>query len=214
MMQNGPDEATPYLIESIDKNPDRHEAVVECLGAHTITILECDLLGLEEGMVLSEEQFDALIHAEQWLSCIQKALSYLDYGDCSKRRMVEKLRKTHELSICREVTDYLEEKGYINDLALAERYAENYYSVRGYGPMRIKQELYGKGFPKAVIEQVMDAYAGLDYSETVRELLLKKYGEEQLKDPAVRRKASAWMSRQGYSWSMISDVLQSFSYMD
>lgn len=214
MIPEGLDTPAGYRILSVSKNPDRHEAVIECCGNHTITILECEKNGYEEGMVLSEEQYGNLLHAENWLSCIQKALSYLDYGDSSKRRMTEKLRKHFDIQICLEVVDYLEEKGYINDLALAERYAENYYSVRGYGPMRIKQELFGKGFSVPVIEEVMASYSALDYTETIRDLLLKKYGQDQLADAAVRRKASNWLARQGFTWSMVSEAFQSLSFYD
>ena len=200
-----------FLITSIVQNPDRHEAVVECAGRHTITILACERMHLEEGMSLSEEAFDALIHEEKWLSCIQKALTYLDYGDVSKKRMVEKLHKHFDRDICLEVTDYLEEKGYINDLALAERYAENYYLVRKYGPLRIKQELYGKGFPSEVINQVMESYQDIDYTECIWDLIESHYPNLNYKDPAAVRKVSSWLARLGYPWYMVSDVIQHFS---
>ena len=199
-----------YVVLSIRKDPDRHEAVVDCLGPHRITILECDRMDLQEGQTLTELQFDRLIHAEQWLACIQKALSHLDYGDFSKRRMIEKLRRSFSPEISTEVADYLELKGYINDFELAERYAENYYEVRGYGPLRLKKELYGKGFGTEVIVRVLEPYLQMDHSEKISGLLSKKYSEEELKDPAVLRKASAWLARCGYTWSDISNVLDSF----
>ena len=199
-----------YLVSAISRDEERHEAVVECCGRHRITILECDRMDLQEGKVLSEDQFDRLIHAEQWLSCIQKALTHLDYGDLSRRRMIEKLRRVFPADLSTEVADYLVEKGYIDDLSLARRYAENYYEVRGYGPLKIKSELFGKGFDSQVIGKVITPYVRMDHSERITNLLLKKYDEENLKDPAVAKKASAWLSRYGYTWSDISQVLDAF----
>ena len=199
-----------YLIRSIFKDPQRHEAVVDCAGKHRITIVECDRMSLEEGQTLSEEQFEHLLRAETWLSCIQQALTHLDYGDLSKRRMIEKLRRKFDADIASEVADYLEEKGYINDFELAKRYAENYFLVRHYGPLRVKRELYQKGFSLSDIERVLELYADHDYSEVIWDLVLDHFPEANLKDPAVKRKISSWLFRLGYSWDDIGDVLNSF----
>lgn len=197
-----------YPVERVDRSDERHEAFVYCAGRHRITISDCDRLGLEAGAILDEDGFALLLEAEQRLACVQKALSLLEYGDLSKRRMIEKLRMKFSPELAAETADLLEERGYLNDSALAKRYAENYYEVRAYGPMRIKQELYRKGFSMDVIEEALESYRTEDHREKITQLLLGKYSSEQLSDPAVRQKANAWLSRQGYSWSEISDVLQ------
>ncbi|MBP5231689.1 MAG: RecX family transcriptional regulator [Clostridia bacterium] len=199
-----------YPVLSVDLYPDRHEAVVDCAGKHRITIVACEQLGITEGMTLTEDEFERLVHAEQWLACIQKALSHLDYGDCSKRRLSEKLKRFFEPEMVAEVVDYLAEKGYLNDLGLAERYAGNYYDVRNYGPMRIRKELFGKGFDGEVVSKVTERYFKMDHTEKVVELIRKKYADADFKDPAAARKASAWLYSLGYSWSDISQVLDSF----
>ena len=197
-----------YPVERVDRSEEKHEAIVICAGRHRITIHDCDKLGLKPGMTLDEDGFALLIEAEQRLACVQKALSLLEYGDLSKRRMIEKLRTRFPASLAVETADLLEERGYLDDLRLAKRYAENYDELRSYGPMRIKEELYRKGFSADVIEEALRPYRNAEHRDRIREMLLKKYSEEQLSDPAVRQKANAWLSRQGYTWSEISDVLQ------
>lgn len=205
-----------YTVERLFREEDRHEALVESRPQaggkperFRITLMDCDLLGLEVGMVLSEEAYALLCDAQLRLACVQKALTFLDYGDLSRKKLIEKLRRTFPPELCEQTAARLEERGYLDDLRLAERYAESYYENRSYGPMRIRQELYGKGFSREVIQQVVEPYQELDHREKIAELLEKKYTRETLSDPAVRRKASDWLRRNGYGWSEISDVLNS-----
>lgn len=208
-----------YIVERLFRDEEKHEALVDCRpeGIATdaakperfrITLADCDLLGLEAGVTLSEEAYEQLCGAQDRLACVQKAFVYLSYGDLSRKRLIEKLRRTFPPELCEQTADRLEERGYLDDLRLAERYAESYYEIRSYGPMRIRQELYGKGFSREVIEQVMEPYSELDHREKIAELLEKRFPRETLSDPAVRRKATDWLRRHGYGWSEISDVLR------
>ena len=209
-----------YTVVRLFRDEERHEALVDCapesiasdVGGKPerfrVTLVDCDLLELELGATLSEEAYARLCDAQDRLACVQKALTFLDYGDLSRKRLVEKLRRTFPPALCEQTADRLEERGYLNDARLAERYAESYYEIRSYGPMRIRQELYGKGFSREVIEQVMESYQELDHREKVAALLEKKYSREMLSDPAVRRKASDWLRRNGYGWTEISEVLR------
>lgn len=204
-----------YTVERLFRDEEKHEALVDCKPEQSgkperfrVTLVDCDLLGLEVGMTLSEEAYALLCDAQARLACVQKAFTFLSYGDLSRRRLIEKLRRTFPPELCEETAARLEERGYLNDLRLAERYAESYYEIRSYGPMRIRQELYGKGFSHEVIEQALEPYLALDHREKISELLKKKFPEGALSDPAVRRKASDWLCRTGYGWSEISDVLR------
>lgn len=199
-----------HTIEKILRDDDRHETLVFCEGhQYRITIVDCNRLSLEEGINLSDESLEELCKCEMRLACIQKAFTHLSYGDMSKKRLTEKLRRSFDKELSAEIADLLEERGYLDDFRLAQRYADSYYEIRSYGPMRIKQELYGKGFSADVIERVMEHYHGLDHREKIAELLHTKYTPECLDNPDVKRKAVAWLNRLGYSWSDVSDVLNS-----
>lgn len=204
-----------YTVERLFRDEERHEALVDCRPEQggkserfRITLADCDLLELNAGAVLSEELYALLCDAQERLACVQKAFVFLSYGDLSRKRLIEKLRRSFPPELCEQTADRLEERGYLDDLRLAERYAESYYEIRSYGPMRIRQELYGKGFSREVIEQALEPYQELDHREKIAELLEKKYPREVLSDPAVRRKASDWLRRNGYGWTEISEVLR------
>ncbi len=197
-----------YVVEKLLRDEEQHEALVYCAGNRfRITLVDCELLSIDQGTVLTEEAYEQLLAADMRLACIQKAFSFLSYGDLSKKRLTEKLRRSFPKELCEETVDLLESRGYLNDLRLAGRYAENYYVLRSYGPMRIKQELYGKGFPIDVIEQTLEPYFFADHREKIVELIEKKYARETLSDAAVRRKVSVYLNRYGYAWSEIADVL-------
>ena len=201
------------ILEKLLVDEERKEATVHCAGSRfRITLYDCNRLCLEQGMDVSDELLEELQAAESRLSCIQKAFAHLAYGDLSKKRLYEKLRRHFEAPLCKETVDLFEERGYLNDLRLAERYADNYYSLRSYGPMRIKQELYGKGFTAEVIDTVLEPYRSMDHREKITELLEQKFRGASLEDPAIKKKAAAWLNRQGYGWSDVSDVLNDYQY--
>jgi SOS response regulatory protein OraA/RecX len=50
----------------------------------------------------------------------------------------------------------------------------------------------------------------MDHREKVTELLQQKFRGASFDDPAVKKKASAWLNRQGYGWSDISDVFNDY----
>ena len=199
------------LIDKVTLDESRHEASIRCNGtSHRITAYDCNRLSLEDGLEVNEELLDEILQSETRLSCIQKAFSYLSYGDQSKKRLYEKLHRTFPSTLCAEVVALMEERGYIDDLRLAERYADNYYSIRSYGPLRIKQELRGKGFTYDTIETVLEPYETLDHSDKIQMLLSQKFLHVRADDYSARKKAVAWLNRQGYSWSDMSETLNSF----
>ena len=199
------------IIKKISVDESRHEAIVFCdSSSYRITEYDCIRLSLAQGMELSEELLAEVQQSEMRLSCIQKAFSYLSYGDQSKKRLYEKLHRAFPAELCKEVVELMEERGYINDLRLADRYADNYYSLRSYGPLRIKQELHGKGFTYATIETVVEPYTALDHSEKIMELLGHKFSRISSADYTAKKKAVAWLNRQGYSWSDMSEAINMF----
>lgn len=199
------------VLEKLLVDEERKEATVYCAGERfRITLYDCNRLELEQGMDVSEDLLEQLQAADSRLSCIQKAFSHLAYGDLSKKKLLEKLRRHYKPDLCRETVDLLEERGYLNDLRLAERYADNYYSLRSYGPMRIKQELYGKGFSAEVIDAVLEPYRSMEHRDKIRELLEQKFHTSSIEDPVAKKKAAAWLNRQGYGWSEISDVFNDY----
>lgn len=204
-----------YIVERLKVAEARHEvtAVLRPEGGGTaetvrLTVPDCEALGLAEGAVLSEESRDAVLEAAEKLACVQKALSLLSYGDYSSRRLTEKLRRHFPPEVCARTVALLKERGYVDDDRLAARYAKCYARIRCYGPARIRQELFGKGFSADVIARAVEPYAEEDHGERIAELLERKFPSADFSDPVVRRKASDFLRRSGYGWEEISSYFR------
>ena len=127
-----------------------------------------------------------------------------------------------------EITEHLRRKGYSPALATltlrklrASRYAgdESFardwtrlrVDGRGYGPLRIQQDLRDKGVDESLILDILKETFGAGHeSERARQALEKQFRREKLDDPRVLRRAAAFLQRRGYSETVIIDVLRQY----
>ena len=93
---------------------------------------------------------------------------------------------------------YIDDESFARDWALAR--AEN----RGYGPIRIEQELRTKGVSQSLIREITGAIFGSgDEEKNARALLEKKFRGVDLRDPKTLRRAGAFLERRGYRSAVI-----------
>ena len=199
-----------YIIEKILLDTENHEASIVCSGnRYLITQVDFEDLGIDEGETLDEELFERLYEADNKLTCIKKAFTYLSYGDMSARKLSDKLRTKFDKHIVSVVIELLKSHGYIDDAALAERFAKSFYDFKHWGPGRIKSDLYARGFSKEDIDVSCAFLDELDHREQILELVYKKFGREADAINEQKQKVNAYLYRMGYSYSDISDVLNS-----
>lgn len=199
-----------YIIEKVLLDSKNHEAGVVCSGASfRITQADFEHLGIFEGETLDEEAFAQLCEADSKLSCIKKAFSYLSYSDMPAKKLADKLRAKFEKHIVDAVIELLKARGYLNDSLLARKYAQNFYEIKRWGPNRIKSELYAKGFAKEDIDASCAFMEELDHREKMRALVVEKFGGDAEAVSGQKQKVSAYLYRMGYSYSDITDVLNS-----
>jgi regulatory protein len=199
-----------YIIEKILLDSEKHEASIVCSGSsYLITQADYEDLGISEGDSLDEESFERLCEADTKLSCIKKAFTYLSYGDMSARKLSDKLRIKFDKHIVGEVIELLKNHGYIDDAMLAEKFAKSFYDFKHWGPGRIKSDLYARGFSKEDIDSSCAFLDKLDHREQILLLVYKKFGRDAEAINEQKQKVSAYLYRMGYSYSDISDVLNS-----
>ena len=103
-----------------------------------------------------------------------------------------------------KVLDRLLEKGYLDDAKFARFYVENRHQRQGISPRRLEQELRKKGLSSELIAEAL-ASSPRDESAELEKLIRKKrarYSDDKLK---------AYLLRQGFSYSAISDALEAYS---
>lgn len=132
------------------------EGVVE-VGFYYI---ECD-----EKNMLAEADLRTLRH---------KAIQLLARRDHARLELKTKLRKySTDLKAIQTILDELVERDYLND----QRFGASYIRIRaekGYGPIRIEQELYERGLTEHDAACAFDL-AAIDWFELIQKVFNKKY---------------------------------------
>ncbi len=200
-----------YLITDIRRNDDSNEAFVYCEGQrYHITVHDLELIGIEEGDNIGDDEIELLSEAHERLSCIKKAFDYLSYGDLSEKQLRDKLSRKFPKELATDVACLFVERGYVNDARLAERYAETFYEFKNMGLTRIKNELYKRGISREDIENAIAKYEYEDQSERIEEFVRKKYDVSKLNDIKYRQKVYAGALRAGFSGTDVGDFLRNF----
>ncbi len=104
----------------------------------------------------------------------------------------------------------LKNKGLINDLEFARSWVEARLKKKG---MRvILQELYQKGIDKEIIEEVVSGLVTVDSEEKTAQGLLEKKIRvwENLPPLKFRKKASDFLMRRGFQYSLVREVIENF----
>ena len=134
------------------------------------------------------------------------AMDLLSRREHSRKELFGKLRSRAESVDCLEgVLDQLEEDRLLSD----ERFVESFVRSRigrGYGPVRIRQELQQKGVEREVTYLALDA-AEVDWCELARDSRQRKFGEAAPVDNRDRAKQMRYLQYRGFDGDAIRAAL-------
>ena len=163
---------------------------------------------LYAGKELSEGEAEALTQAARRSGLRQKALNLLTSKPMSRRELEQKLRSWEAgEEEAAAIADRMEELGFLNDAAYAAQVVR-YYSAKGYGERKLRDELYRRGIPRELWDEALEGAA--DPSAAIEEFLRKKWRGTLPDDPRELKKASDALARRGYSWSDIVEGLRRY----
>jgi regulatory protein len=98
---------------------------------------------------------------------------------------------------------------YLNDETFARNWARSRAETRGYGPIKIEQDLRGKGIGQDLIRAVLrETFGQLNESAKAKSLLEKRFKGSRFDDPKMLRRAVGFLQRRGYSSGVIFDLLK------
>lgn len=133
------------------------------------------------------------------------AMDLLARREHSQRELSEKLLRRFEPEVVQSVIAALMSEGLQSDVRFGEAYWRQ-RSGRGYGPIRIRQELRQRGLSDQLIAQ-SESECEIDWYELLVRTAQRKFGDQ----PAVELKEKARRQRflmyRGFSPEMIRDVL-------
>ncbi len=187
-------------------------------------------LGLYAGKELSDAEGEALTAAGEQSRLMERAVGLLAQRPMSRKELLDKLcapprqrREKHPydklddgpdpalLQAQREalreraegVADRLAGLGLLNDEEYG-RMVVRHYAAKGYGPRKLRDELYRRGVPREFWEDAMDEREP-DGDQVVKLARQKLRGAEPTRENL--KKVSDYLARRGYGWDEISSAL-------
>lgn len=166
-------------------------------------------LSLRDGGEIERETLLSEIEESERRIARSHSMFLLSRRDYSSGELVTKLT---ELPVSREAAEdaveRLRELGYINDADFARRVASHYFKS-GYGPMKLKSELYRRGFDGETSQETLcGAQEENDFVASARELAEKKYGDLSELTYEQKAKVSAFLARRGFTYEQIRGALE------
>lgn len=116
------------------------------------------------------------------------------------------LHKKHDAALVEQLLSDLQNENLLSN----QRFACSYWRVRserGYGPMRIRQELQHKGIDAELIQWALDD-ADIDFYAQVRHVYSKKYRDAPIEDFKDKQKRQAFLYRRGFDAALIRHVVE------
>lgn len=173
-----------------------------------VTENEVVAFSLYAGMDLDEETREALTAAAAAAGHREYALRLLSARPLSRAELVRKLAdKDCPPQEAEAIADRLCELGYLND----EQYARalvRHYAAKGYGPYKIKDELYRRGVPKSLWDEALEERE--DPADALDAFLAKKLRNIDCPDRKDLKRASDALARRGYAWQDIRAALRRY----
>ena len=163
---------------------------------------------LYAGKELSEEEAVRLQDAARRSGLKSKAIELLMRKPQSRKELGRKLTQWEASPEEAEaICDRLEELGYLNEREYAGRIVRH-YAQQGFGERKIRDELYRRGVPRELWDEVLDQIEEEDSASAIDAFLEKKLRGSH--DPKDVKRASDALARRGYRWPEISDALRRY----
>lgn len=192
------------------KNPNRVNLYLNDEFAFALSIDEVAKNGLKKGLDLSDDQIARLKDTDETEYVYAKLLNFLSYRPRTVKEVRNRLYKYEVKEVAKQdlLIDKLESKGYLDDLAFAHWFIDSRNTHRPRSPRMLRAELSAKGVGEDIIKSVISE-AG-DERVSITRLLTKKLGIPAQLDLAARQKIYAYLSRQGFAWDKIKEVVKSW----
>ncbi len=164
---------------------------------------------LYSGRELTEEEADELRKCATQSGTQERALRLLGTRMLSRAELIRRLTEKGETEEDAVATvDALERVGAVNDVEYASAIVRH-YAKSGYGPARIRDELYRRGIPRELWDKALEDLP--EDGETVRQLLYRRLRGVEEPDPRELKRAADMLRRRGFSWEEIKLALAEYT---
>ena len=157
---------------------------------------------------ITEEKFRRIEYAMRKTDAVKAGLNLLSFAPNTKRALREKLIvRGVPRDVAADAVDFLVSCGYINEYEMALSLIDDMANRRGYGRLRIKNELFAKGFESDVSTRAIEE-SDIDYVEICAERIRKLGGTAAFAERDARMKNVASLARHGFTMDEIKEALR------
>lgn len=174
-----------------------------------IKVGEQELLdfGLRPGLELEEAQLRRLISSSEDTAAKARAARMIGARPLSKEELVSRLiSKGEGERSAQKAADWLEELGAVDDGAYAKTIVRHYDRM-GYGPQKLRDELFRRKVPKEYWEEALQE--ARPQREVIEAFLASKFRYRAVTEQELRRQANA-LRRRGFAWEAIRAGLEQY----
>lgn len=163
---------------------------------------------LYEGKELEQETMEQLQQSAHTSKLKEKALQLLAAKPVSRRDLKQKLISWEAgEGEAEEICQRLEELGLLNDREYGAMLVRHYLH-KGYGQGKLKEELYRRGVPRELWDEILEQSEQSD--DVLDALIEKKLKGTVPQTPREWKKLSDALLRRGYTWSEVSQALRRY----
>lgn len=178
------------------------------IGVSADTLLS---YSLSDGVILTPSLYRQIKKSEEYTAVKDRCYLLLSGRDHSAGELRSKLaKKGFDRELVAQVVDEFSEKGLLNDREFARKFAADKSELRGWGPVKIKNELLKKGVSKeAAAGAVKSLEENLDQTEICVDLALKRKQHFLREDDPRKRKQKIYryLAGKGYRPKAISKAI-------
>ena len=143
---------------------------------------------------------------KQLLDKLQRQCARMEYCSSDIRRKALKALEGDAAAADRVVASLVEDR-FVDDLRYASAFAREKASLQGWGSVKIRFMLTGKGIPREIIDAALKEVEPEKASAKLRKVVEEKY--RVLKDdPQCRLKLLKFVLSRGYTYDEVSSVVE------
>ncbi|KGR88291.1 recombination regulator RecX [Lysinibacillus odysseyi] len=166
--------------------------------------------GLMKGKTLEQFDIDEINYEDEIAKAFSKALHFLSFQMRSEYEVKKKLLDAgHGEAVVLEAVRKLESLGFLNDETYSKALLETKKRTLKKGPRAIRQDLKKKGIDKVLQDEVLETFTQEEQLEIAMQLAEKEVRAGSRRTPTqLKQKIQDVLMRKGYSFSIVSDVLE------
>ncbi len=165
--------------------------------------------GIRQDSELDADTLKVFIKESDYRRALSRAVWYIERGSMSAKKLREKLKQaSFQKETTEKVLERMTELGLINDMAFAERLAEEYLS-RCVSVREAERKMINKGLERETIKAALDLF-DVDPCQQLRAVINKNYRQKMVSEEEIK-KVFAALLRKGFNYSDVKHVLAEYS---